>query len=830
MKRFSFHAVLAFGFSLASLVSAADFSSAQFNQATEPLKNYSYGDKGIDLVKIEAWVGEVGRDPQARTVVEQRLLELLAAARTRDARQFLLRQLYSIGTARSVAALEALLVDADVAHLARNALGRMEAPEAGEALRRALTKTSDDLQIGIINTLGQRREEKARPDLLPLLRSANMPVAVAAARALGKMADAATATALEKARDLAAPVLRQEINDALLRVAERWLNAGQYDEAARIYGSFYPNGETLVLKVAGLRGLALARKTEAGALLLRAGQSGEPAVRPHAIALLAGIPGPDATATLMNMARAGSADNQERVIRALGERGDSSAVPVIVDNLSHKESRVRIAAYEALGEMGGAAAIPALAKAAATTTGPEQQTARASLVRLGGRGSDDAFRSAASNLEPASRAEVIRAIGQRGMSSAMTELVAAARQAKETRVRQEACAALGRVSDPKSLPLLLELLMRPQQPDDRADIADAITQVMSRGNDRRGQGQLLVGALSTAPVEAKPALLGLLNQPATPEALQAVRAALQDSQPAVCEAASRTLGEWPSPEPAEDLLQIAKAATTSTARLLALRGYVRLTGMVEDPTANYVKAMALAQNDEERKLVLGGLSNAGSLTALELAEKYRSTPALEAEANLAAVRVAAQYCWVDPQRAKSTLENLAAQAPQEFVQKEAKAALQRIKDMHGYVVAWKVAGPYQVEGVNDGNTVFGTIFAPEKDLDDPAVHWRPLRASFEGGTRINLEATLGAVDYCSAYVRSTIWSTSAQEVKLSWAVDDYIKGWLNGKPIQEGSIPLKEGANSILLKVGDHGGGWNFSCRLEKPNGQPVEGVRFEAK
>jgi hypothetical protein len=59
-------------------------------------------------------------------------------------------------------------------------------------------------------------------------------------------------------------------------------------------------------------------------------------------------------------------------------------------------------------------------------------------------------------------------------------------------------------------------------------------------------------------------------------------------------------------------------------------------------------------------------------------------------------------------------------------------------------------------------------------------------------------------------------------------VDDYIKGWMNGQPIEGNKTKLSAGANTLMLKVGDHGGGWSFRCQLLRPDGSPIDGLRFE--
>jgi HEAT repeat protein len=821
---------LAFGLGLLTGAVGAEFTSAEFNQATEPLKAYTYGKPQPDLEKIERWVALASPDAKLRVAVEQRLLELLAQASSRDARQFLCRQLRTIGTSASVRPLEQLLTDPELSHLARYALGRIEVPQAGEALRRALRKTSGELQVGILHTLAQRQETKALPDIAGLLNSPDTQVVTAATRALGRLGDGSSVSRLRKARSAASPGLRAEIDHALLSCAERFLTSGKEADAVKIYEGFHRAAEPLHLRIAGLRGLAAARKSQAAALIVADIRGGDAALRPHAIALLSETPGPAATAALIALSQSMPGEAQEGLLRALAQRGDPSAIPSMIAAAAHPEVRTRIAACEALAEIGGPAAVPVLARIAGSASGAEQQSARAGLIRVDAAGIAEAFKRALGEGHAKARAEVARAVGQRNLHDAFRDLYQLASGDPDNGVRMEAITALGRVAQAQDLVLLLNLIVRPKSADDRPSIAEAVTQVLYAGADRRAQAQLVIAAFDAAPAEAKPALLGLLAQPATEDALRTVRQAVSDADAAVSEAATRALGEWPNADPADDLFRLATTSSTPKARALALRGCVRLAGLSEDPTALYVKAMGLAQTDEERKLVLGGLSNADTLVALELAERQRSRPELEAEASLAAVRIAAQYGWSDPARGTPALTLLATEARQEFVRKEAQAALKRMAEMKDFIVVWRGAGPFQLEGVNDGGAVFRNLFPPEQEPGSAAVKWRPIKAVFEGDKRLNLEATYGAMDFCCAYLRTTVWSPAAQDLKLVWAVDDYIKGWLNGRPVQEGTVSLKEGANVLLLKVGDHGGEWNFNCRLTKPDGTAPQGLRFEAQ
>ena len=81
------------------------------DQAFEALKTYDWGMDRHVLDPIDEAVVTTHNDPAARKDLELRLLAVLQSKAPRDARDYVCRQLRTIGTAASVPALEALLAD-----------------------------------------------------------------------------------------------------------------------------------------------------------------------------------------------------------------------------------------------------------------------------------------------------------------------------------------------------------------------------------------------------------------------------------------------------------------------------------------------------------------------------------------------------------------------------------------------------------------------------------------------------------------------------------------------------------------------------------------------
>lgn len=809
-------------------VAGAAVETDKLIKSIETLNTYKYGKtNGVDLNWVDMQVGMASKDAGVRGQVEEKLIATLAAATTNDAKQFLCRQLRTIGTARAVPQLESMLTDPEISHMARYALGRIDAPEAGIALHRALGKTSGKVKAGIINTLAQIGYAKGLADFMKLVSDSDEDVAIAAIRATGHFPCNSVVGLLQRTRPSATKNIQVEINSALLRCAETFAAAGDSSRAAAIYEEFYSGKYPGHLRVAGLRGLAATRGEAAAGLLVEAIKGDDADLRRNAIGMMALIKGKKTTDTFVQLSKSLPADGQELIVRSLAERGDASAAPAIIEMTGNENENVRLAALESLGGIGTPQAVEHLAKAAATAGETEKQVARASLVRIKGSGIDEAIIKAAASGDPGSRVEVIRAIGQRGNREPFSVLLKVALTDADASVRREAMLSMARIGKPADIDVLVKLTMTPKDPADLSAIERAVVIMFGKMADKDAQARSVIAVLQKAPNETKPVLLSLLTRPATSEALDAVRAALKSSDVGVSDAAIRALGEWPNAAPSEELLRIAKTSSNQVHKLLALRSYIRMAPLTQDPMGGYVKAMKLVTRQEEIKLVLGGLHHAGSREALELAERYTADEGLKAEAYMAMVKVANVYCWQDGAEAKAALDKVIAEAPNDGIRNQARDVIKQMERYRGLIVAWRGAGPYKIPGVNDGRTVFERSFAPEKDPGNKDIVWQVVLPEFEGDNRINLEKTFGPVDYCCAYLRTTIHSPIDQEAKINWSVDDYIKGWINGKATDGGNIELRKGANTFMLKVGDHGGGWSFRCQLVKPDGVAIEGLRF---
>ena len=170
-------------------------------------------------------------------------------------------------------------------------------------------------------------------------------------------------------------------------------------------------------------------------------------------------------------------------------------------------------------------------------------------------------------------------------------------------------------------PALVKLLVNLRGNSERRVAENAVVAACKRRTQDRSAPVL--ASLPSATGKARVSLLKVLGRIGGAKSLMAVRGLLNDKSAAIRDAAIRALADWPDPEPMPDLLALAKGADQEVHRVLALWGYVRMIGLAGEDgprettrVGDYERAWQVARRDEERKLILAGLSDVNDIAAL----------------------------------------------------------------------------------------------------------------------------------------------------------------------------------------------------------------------
>ncbi len=135
------------------------------------MKDDQYGSAGDIMLLPAAQLIAILRDPNASEYARAKACQRLAV----------------VGDRSAVPALAPLLTDPHLSHYARTALEPLPDPSADEALRAALPKVKGRLLVGVINSVGRRRDVLALSLLEKLRHNSDIEVARAADAALAHM-------------------------------------------------------------------------------------------------------------------------------------------------------------------------------------------------------------------------------------------------------------------------------------------------------------------------------------------------------------------------------------------------------------------------------------------------------------------------------------------------------------------------------------------------------------------------------------------------------------------------------------------------------------------
>ena len=636
------------------------------------LRQYDDGKEMRPLRTIEMLVARSTAEPKARGEMADRLAAVLADEKASlAARRFACGQLALVASDAHVPLLAKLLGDPQLTEAARRALAAIPGAAAGAALREAAAKLKGPQLVGLINSLGDRRDAEAVGALDGLLGGLDLALANAAATALGKIGTAEAAERLDRANTRADV---RALQDARLRCAEHLAAAGNRAAAAGLYRQLAESSGAVEWRVAGLMGLAKAAPDDCLPLVVEALAADNTELRGAALRAARELPGAKATAGLAAAIEKIRPEAQALLIGVLADRGDRSAAAAVTRRLDDKQDAVRIAAVRAMATLGDASVVSKLAGIAVGESGAAQQAARASLERMSGEGVDRELLSLAGRGEPAVRAAAVAALTGRnsdGAEAALTKLLADADEA----VRVAAIDGLAVLGTATCYPKLVARIV--SGPDATARAAEkAALAVGGRLGDPAQRARPILAALKTAPARAKEPLFSLLSACGGDEALAAVRAGVGDADESVADAAVRALANWPDTAAAGDLLKLAQAGRTTVHRTLALRGYLRLARTVAGAAERLKMLQAvrqIAKTPPEKRLLLGALAGVADAAALDLAVALTDDKEVHKEAALAAIGIGKSLLDTDRPAVRAGMAKLQAKLTDAGLLEQAKA-------------------------------------------------------------------------------------------------------------------------------------------------------------
>jgi len=573
---------------------------------------------------------------------QRKLVDLLRSDAAPAEKALACKRLAIIGGGEAAPALAALLPNAELSGWSRIALEVIPDAAADDALRAASGQLQGRLLVGVINSLGVRRDTKAVAGLIARLNDPDRDVAAAAAVALGHIGGDSAIEALRHSLTTGPKEVRSAVAEGCILCAERYLGQGNKIEAAKLYDEVRAADLPQTRVLEATRGAILARGTEGVPLLVKELQSNDKKHFTLGLSVARELLGVEATeAIAAELARA-VPRRQSLLILALADRGDASAAPQIVKAAKNSPEQVRIYALRALQKIDEAVSAPILLDAVLEGNSALSQAALGVIDGMQGAAIDGLVAERLPAAGGAARRVLIELAGRRHVAAATSSLWKAADDA-DPKVRTAALTALGGTIQFAELSQLIARLRTAQNGDQAAAIAKALQAASQRMPDREGCAEKLTTDLSTAPAEYKCKLLEVLGALGGEKALAAVGDAAKQSDEAIRDTAFRLLGQWKSVDAAPLLIELANNVKEQKYKVRAVRGYIRLARQFVMPQADRVAmcrtALEIAVRPDDKRLVLEILLRYPSQEMLDLALEAAKTPELKDEAAIVAIGI-----------------------------------------------------------------------------------------------------------------------------------------------------------------------------------------------
>jgi HEAT repeat protein len=590
-----------------------------------------------------------------------------------------------VGDKECVPVLAGMLGDEKLSHMARYALEPIPDKSVDEVLRAAAAKLNGKLLSGVISSIGARRDSAAVELLEKHLGSSDGDVVRTTAIALGRIGTVAAGKALLTALQGAKEDNAVRICDGLLTCAANLAAQGRQGEAKRIYDGMLAQNLPVRIRAAALRGAVLCDPSDGMKQLGGMIHGNDFCAFAMGLRVAAEVKDRKVTEVLVSGIGKLPADRVVAVVKILGQRGDKAAVPLLLTMAKSGEKDVRLEAVQSLAEIGDTSAMPILVELMKDKDEQIGRAAAAAMVGLPGPEVDSAIVKILESRDPALKLKMIETARLRRAGSAMPALLKSMSDA-DISIRTAAARSYGELAGEEGIPVLIDMLLKSTDGGEIGLYERALASVCPMASDKDACTGKLVDALSKAGPAVKPALLRTLRVAGGPDALKAVRTAVDDANKEVHTAAVRVLTEWTSTDAAPILLELAKTSTDATDKTLALRGYlgIALQGNVapQHKLAICRQAAPLVQREEEKRMLLGAVAGASTAELLDLTVPYLDDASVRREAVATVMAIAEkrkknQHAGV----AKAVLEKVVkAAADDPAVVKRAEALLRQMAD------------------------------------------------------------------------------------------------------------------------------------------------------
>ncbi|MEQ1903641.1 MAG: HEAT repeat domain-containing protein [Pirellulaceae bacterium] len=371
---------------------------------------------------------------------------------------------------------------------------------------------------------------------------------------------------------------------------------------------------------------------------------------------------------------------QTALIGALGDRGDISARPALVEIVTDKSRDVAVqaAAVRAIGALGSEADLPMLVGLLSSSVPELKAAARASLVQLRGRETLQAMSAAMTSAAPPIRITLMEILVERRAAEAIPNLLTAAVEG-DSAVRIAAMKALGQIGTPEQLSGMVAGVLKAEAGKEREAAEKAVMFVCQRIEKVDDRPIPLLAAIEKQTPADQLSLLSTLGRVGGAGALTMIEGKIASANAREHEIGIRALCNWPDATIADRLLELIKSEKRPELGAVLLSALIRVAPLPdrrtpEDRLALLQTAMKLCTKDSERNLVLKRAPAIRSVETLRWVLTFFDKPELAVQAHEAVVELAHHRNLREPNKVEFTaaLDKVLAASKNEIVRERAQ--------------------------------------------------------------------------------------------------------------------------------------------------------------
>jgi HEAT repeat protein len=542
----------------------------------------------------------------------------------------------------------------------------------------------------------------------------------------------------------------------------------------------------------------------------------------------------------------------EKARTALQRIGTEEAQAALSSALSNAEPAFQVALLNSLGELQDGESLEVILRLAVTGAPEVQPAAIRALAWTGNPTYLATARSVRENAKDTLNNDatdallrLIERVAQKGgnwdISVKTYEEIAKTSQGS---YRDAALTALGKIGDERHVPLLMEAAQTAGPPTSFIALS-ALQSLQGPAVTRR-----LVVKLPELDIPTQMALLPVLASRSDEQTVPALVAASKSSDAVLRLVGIKALGGaglTGGVAPLFEVVQQGSAEDKAAAMeaLFQLGGTLTAHGAKGDAAGIYIKLWGLAPDATLKVRALQGLNSAAVPEGYDMAMAAADDPGLRDQAISALQAVAgALVAAGQGEKAVAAYKKMADLHPSGPALQAVTAGLKglspdmNVAEMVGFITNWWVTGPFPLGETKEG---WDTTFVSEPNIDlaatytsgDVKMSWKKVVGTNDIG-KVDLLKEVANCNSCLGYAYTEFEAGEEVDVILSLGVDDGEKVWFNGEQVMNNfmmggltvdrdkiKVHLKNGKNTILLKIFQNAMPWEFCVRILTPEGVP---------